>query len=202
MTTTLTASRRSLRWRVVDIVVAAVIAVASGLIFVGWNVGTEIPRHALEALLPGLQGLANGGWLFAGVLGGLVIRKPGAALFVALVAALLSALVGNQWGPLTLVSGAAQGLGAELVFLAFLYGNFRLYVAMLSGALAGLATAINDLVIWYPGSDAPFATIYIVTSIVSGIVIAGIGSWALARALAATGVLNRFAAGREGRADV
>jgi energy-coupling factor transport system substrate-specific component len=202
MTTTLTASRRSLRWRVVDIVVAAVIAVASGLVFVGWNVGTEIPRHALEAFLPGLQGLANGGWLFAGVLGGLVIRKPGAALFVALVAALLSALVGNQWGPLTLVSGAAQGLGAELVFLAFLYGNFRLYVAMLSGALAGLATAINDLVIWYPGSDAPFATIYIVTSIVSGIVIAGIGSWALARALAATGVLNRFAAGREGRADV
>jgi energy-coupling factor transport system substrate-specific component len=202
MTTTLTASRRSLRWRVVDIVVAAVIAVASGLVFVGWNVGTEIPRHALEAFLPGLQGLANGGWLFAGVLGGLVIRKPGAALFVALVAALLSALVGNQWGPLTLVSGAAQGLGAELVFLAFLYGNFRLYVAMLSGALAGLATAINDLVIWYPGSDAPFATIYIVTSIVSGIVIAGIGSWALARALAATGALNRFAAGREGRADV
>ncbi len=202
MSTTLTTPQRSLRWRVVDIVVAAVIAVASGLIFVGWNVGTEIPRHALEALLPGLQGLFNGGWLFAGVLGGLVIRKPGAALFVALVAALLSALVGNQWGPLTLVSGAAQGLGAELVFLAFLYGNFRLYVAMLSGALAGLATAINDLVIWYPGADVPFATIYIVTSIVSGIVIAGIGSWALARALAATGALNRFAAGREGRSDV
>jgi energy-coupling factor transport system substrate-specific component len=202
MTTQLTASHRSLRWRVVDIVVAAVIAVASGLVFVGWNVGTEIPRHAFEAVLPGLQGLFNGGWLFAGVLGGLVIRKPGAALFVALVAALLSALVGNQWGPLTLVSGAAQGLGAELVLLAFLYGNFRLYVAMLSGAIAGLATAINDLVIWYPGSDLPFASIYIVTSILSGIVIAGIGSWALARALAATGALNRFAAGREGRADV
>jgi energy-coupling factor transport system substrate-specific component len=37
---------------------------------------------------------------------------------------------------------------------------------------------------------------------VSGAVIAGLGSWALARALAATGALNRFAAGREGRADV
>ena len=77
-----------------------------------------MPRHALEAILPGLQGLFNGGWLFAGVLGGIIIRKPGAALFVALVAALLSALVGNQWGPLTLVSGAVQGLGAELVLLA------------------------------------------------------------------------------------
>jgi energy-coupling factor transport system substrate-specific component len=204
-TTTSTAStkpKRSLRWRVVDIVVAAVIGVAAGLVFVGWNIGTEVPRHALEAVLPGLQGLFNGGWLFAGVLGGIIIRKPGAALFVALVAALLSALVGNQWGPLTLVSGAAQGLGAELVLLAFLYANWRLYVAILSGAVAGLATAINDLVLWYAGADAAFATIYVVTSIISGAVIAGIGSWALARALAATGALNRFAAGREGRADV
>lgn len=200
--TTPTKPTRSLRWRVVDIVVAAVIAVASGLIFVGWNIGTEVPRHALEAVLPGLQGLFNGGWLFAGVLGGIVIRKPGAALFVALVAALLSALVGNQWGPLTLVSGFAQGLGAEIVLLAFLYANFRLYVAVLSGAVAGLATAINDMVLWYAGADTAFTTIYIVSSIVSGAVIAGVGSWALARALAATGALNRFAAGREGRSDV
>ena len=206
--TTTTASRttvppkRSLRWRVVDIVVAAVIGVASGLVFVGWNIGTEVPRHALEAVLPGLQGLFNGGWLFAGVLGGIIIRKPGAAVFVAMVAALLSALVGNQWGPLTLVSGAAQGLGAELVLLAFLYANFRVYVAVLSGALAGVATAINDLVLWYAGADVAFATIYIVSTIVSGAVIAGIGSWALARAIAATGALNRFAAGRDGRSDV
>jgi energy-coupling factor transport system substrate-specific component len=204
-TTTSTAPtkpKRSLRWRVVDIVVAAVIGVASGLVFVGWNIGTEVPRHAVEAALPGLQGLFNGGWVFAGVLGGIIIRKPGAALFVALVAALLSALVGNQWGPLTLVSGAVQGLGAELVLLAFLYANWRVYVAILSGAVAGLATSINDLVLWYAGADVTFATIYVVTSIVSGAIIAGLGSWALARALAATGALNRFAAGREGRADV
>ncbi len=195
---TTTKPKRSLRWRVVDIVVAAVIGVAAGLVFVGWNIGTEVPRHALEALLPGLQGLFNGGWLFAGVLGGIIVRKPGAALFVALVAALLSALVGNQWGSMTLVSGAAQGLGAELVLLAFLYANWRVYVAILAGAGAGLATAINDLVFWYPGADVPFATIYLLTSIVSGAVVAGLGSWALA----ATGALNRFAAGREGRADV
>ena len=56
--------------------------------------------------------------------------------------------------------------------------------------------------LWYAGADVTFATIYVVTSIISGAVIAGIGSWALARALAATGALNRFAAGREGRADV
>ncbi len=182
---------------------AAVIGVAAGLVFVGWNIGTEVPRHALEAVLPGLQGLFNGGWLFAGVLGGIIIRKPGAALFVALVAALLSALVGNQWGPLTLVSGAGPGARCRARSCSRSCTRTGASTSRSSsGAAAGLATAINDLVLWYAGADVTFATIYVVTSIISGAVIAGVGSWALARALAATGALNRFAAGREGRADV
>jgi energy-coupling factor transport system substrate-specific component len=57
--------------------------------------------------------------------------------------------------------------------------------------------AINDLILWYPGARVEFALIYGVSAIVSGGVIAGLGSWALARGLARTGALNRFAAGRE-----
>jgi len=93
------------RWRVVDIVVASVIAVACSVVFLLWNVGYEAPSALLKPLLPGLQGLLAGPWLVAGVLGGLIIRKPGAALYTELVAAVISALVGNQWGPLTIVSG-------------------------------------------------------------------------------------------------
>ncbi len=200
MTTTTTAqtSRRiNARWRVVDIVVASVLGVASGLIFLAWNVAFVGPSALLTPLLPGLQGLLNGPWLFAGVLGGLIIRKPGAAIFTELLAAVVSALVGNQWGALTLVSGIVQGLGAELVLLAFLYVNWRVYVAVLSGAGAALFGAINDLIFWYPGSAVGFSVTYVGTSIVSGVVIAGLLSWLVARALARTGALNRFASGRE-----
>ncbi len=193
---------RNLRWRVVDIVVASVIGVASGLIFFAWNTAYVPLSAPLAPLLPGLQALLGGGWLFAGVLGGLIIRKPGAALYTELLAAVVSTLIGNQWGPLTLVSGLAQGLGAELVFAVFLYANYRAYVAVLAGAGAGLALAINDLVLWYPGSAAAFATIYTVSAIVSGAVIAGLLSWLAMRGLARTGALGRFAAGREIRADV
>jgi len=193
---------RNLRWRVVDIVVASVIGVASGLIFFAWNTAYVPLSAPLEPLLPGLQALLGGGWLFAGVLGGLIIRKPGAALYTELLAAVVSTLIGNQWGPLTLVSGLAQGLGAELVFAVFLYANYRAYVAVLAGAGAGLALAINDLVLWYPGSAAAFATIYTVSAVVSGAVIAGLLSWLAMRGLAKTGALGRFAAGREIRADV
>lgn len=190
------------RWRVVDIVVASVIAVASSLVFVLWNVGYQVPGAALEAALPGLQGLTAGPWLFAGVLGGLIIRKPGAALFTETVAAVISALIGAQWGPLTIVSGLVQGLGAELVFLIFLYASFRLPVAILAGAAAGLACGINDSVFYYAGADTPFLVIYIIGTTISGAVIAGVGSWLIARGLARTGALSRFASGRENTARV
>ena len=126
------------RWRVVDIVVASVLAVAAGLVFVFWNIASNPLTAPLTALLPGLQALAGGGWLFAGVLTALVIRKPGAALYGEVVAATVSALVGNQWGVLTIESGLVQGLGAELVFAIFLYRRWNLPVAALAGAAAGL----------------------------------------------------------------
>ncbi|WP_300266203.1 ECF transporter S component [Microbacterium sp.] len=195
--------RRELwRWRVVDIVVASVIAVACAVIFLLWNVGYEVPSTLLKPLLPGIQGLLAGPWLIAGVLGGLIIRKPGAALYASVVASVISALIGNQWGPLTIASGLVQGLGAELIFLVFLYGVWRLPVAILAGAGAGIACGINDRVLWYPGADVLFTSVYITSTTISGAVIAGLGGWLIVRGLAATGALNRFASGRTASARV
>lgn len=191
-----TSQASPLKWRVVDIVVAAVIGVASGVIFWAWGLAYNGLSAPLE-FLPGLSAILGGGWLFAGVLGGLIIRKPGAAIFTELVAAVVSALVGTQWGFLTLESGLVQGLGAELVLAVFLYKRFNLGVAALSGAAAGLALAINDLILWYPGVDGAFQSVYVVSAIISGAVIAGVGSFFLVKALAKTGALSRFAAGQE-----
>ena len=120
----------------------------------------------IEALLPGLQAGPAAVWLIAGVLGGLIIRKPGAAIYTELVAAIVSALIGNAVGLLlTIEAGIVQGLGAELVFALFLYRNWRLPVALLAGAGAGLAMAINDLVIWYAGAAPTFATIYLISAV-------------------------------------
>jgi energy-coupling factor transport system substrate-specific component len=186
----------SLRWRVVDIVIAAVVAVACAVVFVGWNFGSHI-FDGLQALLPGIQSLGYGPWLLGGPLAALIIRKPGAALFGELVAAAVSMLLGAPWGLQTLESGLVQGLAVEVVFAAFLYRNWSLPVAALSGAAAGLVAGINDWIFYYAGADTLFLTIYIVGATISGAVIAGIGSWALVKALARTGALRRFAAGRE-----
>src|SRR5207342_870519 len=114
-------------------------------------------------LLPGLQGLLDGPWLFAGVLGALIIRKPGAAIYTELLAAVVSALVGNTWGGfLTLEAGLVQGLGAEVVFLLFFYRRWSLPVAMLAGVGAALAGGLNNLVFWYTGVDAQFTIVYFI----------------------------------------
>lgn len=202
-TTERTAPRASVRrWRVVDIVVASVLGIASGVIFWVWNITYSPLSDVLGAALPGLQGLTAGPWLFAGVLGGLVIRKVGAAFYVELLAAFASMLIGAQWGPDTLISGVLQGLGAELIFALFLYRRYTLGVAVLAGAAAALLEVPHELIVYYPGLDAGFQWIFSISLVVSGAVIAGVGGWALARGLAATGVLRRFASGRERDADV
>jgi energy-coupling factor transport system permease protein len=197
-TSTVRPDGRRLRWRVVDIVVASVIGVAVGVVFWAWGVVWGPISAPIEALLPGLQAAPAAVWLVAGVLGALVIRKPGAALYTELVAAIVSALIGSQWGGLlTIEAGLVQGLGAELVFAIFLYRNWRLPVVLLAGAGAGLAMAVNDLVLWYAGAAPTFAIVYTVSAVVGGALIAGGLSWLAVRGLARAGALDRFAAGRE-----
>ncbi len=190
------AKARSKQWRVVDIVVASVVAVASGVIFWAWGLAWNALSLPL-AFLPGLSGLLAGGWLFAGVLGALIIRKPGAALFTEIVAAFVSMAIGTEWGWATLVSGLIQGAAIELVFLIFLYANWRVFVAVLAGAAGGAALGINENLVYYAANDAIFKTVYLSSTIVSGAVLAGLLSWFAVRGLAATGALSRFAAGRD-----
>lgn len=197
------ASANRLQWRVVDIVLAAVLGVAIGLVFWGWNTVGGLWFVAMDGLTPGLGGIAVGIWLIGGVVGGLIIRKPGAALLVELIAAIVSALIGNVWGVTTIFSGLAQGLGAELVFLAFLYLRFTLPVAMLSGVGAAVGAWVLELFLSANiEKSVEFNLLYLGTLVISGALLAGLVGWLLVRALAATGALSRFAVGRDARRDV
>lgn len=194
--TSTTSTPVSYRWRVVDIVVAAVIAVAGGVIFWAWSaLATGI--SVLSAGYPPLSALWSGGWFIPAVLGGLVIRKPGAALFCEMVAATGELIAGSPYGGTVLLSGILQGLGAELVFAAFRYRSWRLPAAVLAGAAAGLMCGINDCFLpwgWNIEYTADFKTVYIVFCMISGAVIAGLLSWLATRGLARTGALSSLGA--------
>lgn len=182
-------------WRVVDIVVASVLGVVGGVFF--WGVGTAwTPVTESLKLAPPSVALLNGLWLVPGLLGGLVIRKPGAAVYVELVAAVLEALLGDQFGFSSVYYGLLQGLGAEFVLALFFYRAFWLVPAMLAGAGAGVADGVLDVTVAYPLLSPGVKAGYVVLTVLSGAVIAGAGAWALTRALARTGALAPFASGR------
>ena len=185
------------RWRTVDVVVASVIAVAFGVIFWAWGLLWNGPADAIP--LPG-RAVLYGVWLVPAVLGALVIRRPGAAFYTETLAALVSVALGTVWGWTLVVQGPIEALAAELAFALFAYRNYRLPVAALAAVFAGIAASVYDKVVWYPSPDfswASFGLPYIAITAASSLVIAGFGSYALTRALAQTGVLDRFPVGRE-----
>jgi len=190
-------------WRPVDIIVAAVLGIAIGVVYWLWDTPGYAWYGAADAVTPGLGGVANGGWLLAGVIGGLVIRKPGAALFVELLAAVVEMGIGEQWGITTVYSGLAQGALMELVFALFLYRRFNVGVAILAGAAGGFGEwALELFAFGNLAKSAAYNLIYLVSTALSGAVLAGVVGWLVVRALAATGALDRFAAGRTAKARV
>ncbi|RSX56350.1 ECF transporter S component [Bifidobacterium samirii] len=193
------ASKTSYRWRVVDIAVASVIGVASSLVY--WLVATltYTPWSVLDAAVPGLPGLFNGLWLFAGPLALVIVRKPGAGLYAEVVAAVLEALLGNIWGIGTLYIALVQGAMAEVGFAVFAWRRWNLPVTILSGALSalgcwGYSFFTNMQAIDIAGS---YGLVYVLTTVLSGIVFAGVIVWYLYVAIARTGALDKFASGRE-----
>jgi energy-coupling factor transport system substrate-specific component len=185
-------------WRVVDIVVAAAVAVAFGVVFVAWN-AIWTATTPLFTAVPAAQAIIYGVWLVPGVLVGLIVRRPGAALFAGLVSATVSALIASQWGLDTILSGAIQGGGAELAFALGRYRTWTLPIAMLAALLAGIGAAIHDIALYWATMGTAFWIVFTATLLVSAVLVAGVGSWLLVRALVATGVLSAFAVGREQR---
>ncbi|MGO4957986.1 ECF transporter S component [Luteococcus sp. Sow4_B9] len=186
-------------WRVVDIVVAAVLGVAVGLVFWAYNNTIANFWGPIDAVLPGLAGLIAGIWFLGGPLGGLIIRKPGAALLVEMLAATVSVLPGNKWGITTLYSGFAQGLGAELVFAVMAYRKWNPLIAVVAGIGGAVGAWVNEYILGNHAMSATFNITYLICLVVSGAVLAGLLAWALMRALAGAGALDRFAAGRDRR---
>jgi energy-coupling factor transport system substrate-specific component len=111
------------------------------------------------------------------------------------VAAVVAMLLGNAWGMDSLLSGVLQGAGAELVFAFALYRRWGPVTAIVASVGAGIGEAIHDTTISYAAYDLPYRAVIAGAEILSAVLIAGIGSWLLVRALRGTGALDAFAAG-------
>jgi len=198
--TTIPASGRLLAWRGVDLLTAAMLAVAFGVVFWGFDTVVYPLISTATAGFPPAGELSLGVWLVPAVVGGLVVRRPGAALFTELVASNVELFLGNKWGVAVLLSGVLQGLGVELVLAAVRWRRFGPVVAALGGALAAVLEIVGyEWWSYVPDYSPTWKVLYLLFGVVSGALVAGLGGWALVRALARSGALNAFPPGQEVR---
>jgi energy-coupling factor transport system substrate-specific component len=168
----------------------------AGVVFWAWNLAWTA-SGPLFAAFPPAQALMYGVWLLPGVLGMLVVRRPGASVATAFLAAAVSWLLGAWWGLSVLWYGVLQGLAPEAVFAATGYRSFGRGVSVAAGAAAGVVPGVLDLVFWYPEWTAGWKLAWLLGCVASSALVAGLGSHVLAGRLARTGVLDAFPLGRE-----
>ena len=159
--------------------------------------GYNAPAAALYAVFPPLTALLAGPWLLAGVVAGLLVRRPGAALLAEVVAAAVSALIGSQWGWTVLLSGALQGLGVEIALALFAWRRFGPFVAVLAGLARRRVRGRLLRVVAVRRRLLVGLKLAYLGAVVSGAVVAGLGGLLLVRALAKTGAANAMPPGQE-----
>ena len=184
------------RYRTVDLLVTVLIGAAFGVAFLGYGQLYTLIGPLTAAFKPA-EGLLAGIWFLPAVLAALLVRKPGAALLAEMVAAVLSMLLGSQWGWSTAVSGLMQGGGVELAFLLTRYRRFTLPVAVLGGVLAGLLEWGWETIVYYQEMSWLFSGTMLAFFLLSGALLCGVLGWAASRALIATGAVDSLASGRE-----
>lgn len=195
-TSATTGGRRAGSWRTIDLLVTVLIGAAFGVAFLGYGQLYTLIGPLTSAFKPA-KGLLMGIWFLPAMVAMLLVRKPGAALLAEMIAAVLSMLLGSQWGWGTAMSGLVQGMGVELAFLLTAYRRFTLPVAMLGGVIAAAVEWLYEKFSYYQDMAWSASFLMLAMCLISGAVLCGLLGWAASRALVATGAVDTLAAGRE-----
>ncbi|PGY04898.1 ECF transporter S component [Bacillus sp. AFS031507] len=184
-------------WKMKEVVLAVILAVACGVIYLGWST-LWIPISALVG--PVGAGFMFGIWVIASPIVAYIIQKPGAALIAEVAAAAVELLTGSHFGLSALLVGVFQGIGAEIAFAIFGYKRYNLFTLMLSGVFAALGSMIYNLIangFDYYTKEVFFTTLGI--HVISGMILGGLLAKVIVDALAKTGVLEQYELMKEKR---
>lgn len=181
-------------WQTRDLMLVAVVGAAFGPLFAWW----AAVYNATQSFLGPWNDLVGGFWWLPAILVPYIVRKPGAALIAETLAAIVSMLAGSPYGFVgAVLAGLTQGMGAEVIFMLTGWKRYD----WLTLSLAGIASAVTGFVYLWPIYYAAYAPdlllITLAAYIVGVLLFAVVAGKLIGDALLATGVLNRFAIGRE-----
>lgn len=177
-----------MRWTQREIVVAAAIGVVFGVVYLAW---VQFWLLAQGLIGPIALDIVFGVWCVASVIAAYLIRKPFAAFFTEVVAAVAEVATGSPAGVILLLTGVVQGAGAELPFLATRWKRYDLPILLASGASAAIFSFVYTWIRFnYGALDPKLLILMLVVRIISGMVLAGLLGRYIARSLQSTGAVN------------
>jgi len=175
-------------WTLREILIVAVLGAVFGVLYLAWVQVWLIAQAIFGAVT---MDVVMGFWFIVSIIAAAIIRKPGAALLSEVLAALVQVLLGSPAGLLLLVTGLVQGAGAEAVFAATRWKNYRLPVLMLAGVGSAIASFAYTWVRFDYGALAPglLVTMFVLRCL-SGAILGGLAGHLVVEALYKTGVLS------------
>jgi energy-coupling factor transport system permease protein len=176
------------KWTLREILICAVLGAVFGVLYLAWVQVWLITQAIFGAVT---MDVVMGFWFIVSIIAAAIIRKPGAALFSEVLAAAVQVLLGSPAGLLLLVTGFIQGAGAEAVFAARKWRDYRLPVLMAAGVGAAIFSFVYTWIRFDYGALAPgLLIVMFVLRCLSGALLGGLlGHW-VTEALYKTGVLS------------
>jgi len=179
-----------LKWKVKEIVIIALVAAVVGVIYTVM----DFAYAPLSALLgPIFMELTFGVYLLSALLPMYIGRKPGFAIFGALVCAGVNLLLGSPYGIQVVLAGTLQAIGTEIAFLIGKKYSGSWTQLIITGILAPLCVFCRDYIVFgYSTMDSSILIAMLAVRIASAIIIGSLLTKGITAGLKKAGVLKGF----------
>lgn len=187
-------------WTMRETLIVVFLGAVFGVLYLGW---VQVWLVAQAIFGPVTMDVVMGFWFIVSIIAASIIRKPGVALVAEVLAAAVQILLGSPAGLLLLLTGLVQGAGAEAVFAATGWRNYRLLVLMAAGAGAAVFSFAYTWVRFDYGALEPAILVVMFTlRLASGALLGGLLGHLIVQALYKTGTLAGLGIDRDRRASL
>ena len=171
------AQKKEMGWKLKEIILIAMICVVFGVVYLAAVYLSAFINAAGTPVGLGFLGneLVFGVWFMAATLAAYILQKPGVALVAEILAALIEVLLGNMYGPMVIVTGFVQGIGAELAFAAGRYRKFNWATMLLAAFLSCVISFVWSFVrSGYGELDIALLVLFFIIRLVSSVVFSAV----------------------------
>lgn len=186
-------------WKLQEVIFVAMLCVVFGVVYLAATYASTGLVAVFTPMGIGPMGyeIVFGIWFMVSTLAAYIIQRPGVALVSEIIAAVIEVLLGNMFGPMVIVTGIVQGIGAEIAFALGRYKSYTMKDMLLASVLCTVVSFLWSFIrSGYLAFSVPVLILFFVVRLVSSVVFCGLISKAIGDGLAKTGLLKGYALGR------